>query len=112
MGAIPFDPFRCEAGCAGPVGMNTCVATSHSTGRAASLIAFGSAAVAIDRFVLTAFGAVLARAGAKTFGGCARSRTGAYDSGNEYVARPAASDELEVSASCSRSMPTSLIPAR
>lgn len=56
LGALPFDPFHCGAGCAGSVGSTACSANMNSTGAAATLEAFGSAVVGDDRFVLTAAG--------------------------------------------------------
>ncbi len=51
-GAIPFDPFRCEAGCAGALGATTCTANPNSTGQGAALSALGDPAASENRLVL------------------------------------------------------------
>ncbi|MEM8710545.1 MAG: right-handed parallel beta-helix repeat-containing protein [Planctomycetota bacterium] len=53
MGAIAFDPFRCEAGCAGALGVQTCTANVNSVGAPASLAAFGSSVAQDDRVTFT-----------------------------------------------------------
>ena len=51
-GAIPFDAFRCEAGCAGSLGTSICNANPNSTGQGAVLTALGDSTVSENRFVL------------------------------------------------------------
>jgi len=56
MGAFPFDPYRCDVACTGPIGATLCTGVPNSSGARAHLQAFGSTAVADDRLVLVVNG--------------------------------------------------------
>lgn len=53
VGALPFDPFACGAGCDGPLGATTCVSNPNSTGVDARLLGFGSDVASANLVVLT-----------------------------------------------------------
>ena len=52
LGAFPFDPLRCRAGCDGPIGSEICTANLNSTGLPAQLSALGQSAAAANLLVL------------------------------------------------------------
>jgi hypothetical protein len=56
VGALPFEPLHCGAGCTGAVGLAICVANANSTGVGARLVGLGSALANADHLVLNVVG--------------------------------------------------------
>ncbi len=54
LGALPFEPLYCGPGCAGPLGSNSCVAVTNSTGQASTLEGLGSPLASDNLFILHA----------------------------------------------------------
>jgi len=56
MGALPFDPLHCGAGCDGMLGTVYCTSNPNSTGQASHIRALGSTNLLQDQLILHASG--------------------------------------------------------